>query len=295
MKNKSKTDQSSLVYPVRLSNEKEVIDWVAEISSGNESSIRTKLRREFEQPGANVVQAFSETSLEPYVWSEGFIKFYEQTDAFIYELIIWNRNSIKRRMRSYIEQYLADHEKKGLNILCISDGLGIDSFYLAQAGHKVTYYEMPGYSHSFARKLFSLAKADINTVSGCDQIPCESFDVLICLDVLEHIPDVPAFLRQFTGYLRSGGLFFVHAPFYMIHPAHPTHLKLNRKYSGNLRLYSQNGLRLISGQFFWNPLVFAKTSDDIKPRLRSAIRILTIQLAGFYLALGRLSNLPSAD
>lgn len=287
-----KSDRLPFVYPMSLSDEKDVVDWIARITSRDESSIRSRLYLEFENPGANVVRAFAQAGLETHVWNADLAHFYEQTDAFIYELVFWNTNSVKRRMRRWIANYLVRCERPGSSILSVGDGLGIDSFYLAQAGHRVTYYEVPGFTHSFASRLFKLGSAGISVVTNHAQVPRESFDAILCLDVLEHIPDVPGFIAQLAGYLRSGGLFFVHAPFYMIHPAYPTHLRANRKYSGSLRPFHQCGLRLVDGEFFWNPLVFEKGSKDLEPRTCSTARIFALHLAGLYLALGRFSNLP---
>lgn len=278
--------------PRQLRDENKIVKWIAEVTSKDESSIRTRLRREFENPGTNVAQAFAETGLEPYVWSEGLKRFYEQTDAFMYELLIWNRNRIKRRMRRWVAKYLEKNESKSLKILSIGDGLGFDSLYLAQAGYKVTYYEVSGYTQSFACRLFTDADAEVTVVSNITRIPAESFDAILCLDVLEHVPDVPAYVDRLAGYLRPGSIFIVHAPFYMIHPANPTHLKANRRYSGSLDPYQQCGLRLINGEFGWNPLVFEKISNSVSPRPRSAARILVLRLAGLYLSLGRFSILP---
>jgi len=292
MASKSKRIKLPSALPGQLRDENEVVNRIADVTSQDESSIRTRLRREFEKPGTNLAQAFTETGLEPYVWSNGLVRFYEQTDAFMYELVIWNRNRIKRRMRRWVAKYLAKHEPHSFNILSIGDGLGFDSLYLAQAGHKVTYYEVPGYTQSFACRLFADADAEITVVSDLAQIPAEAFDAILCLDVLEHVPDVPAFVSQLTGYLRPGGFFIVHAPFYMIHPANPTHLKANRRYSGSLRPYRRCDLRLIDGELGWNPLVLEKTSNSANPRPNSAARILALRLTGLYLSLGRFSILP---
>ncbi|MEJ2649072.1 MAG: class I SAM-dependent methyltransferase, partial [Sedimentisphaerales bacterium] len=222
------------------------------------------------------------------------VRFYERTDAFLYELVLWNRNSIKRRMRSYIAKYLAEYKGSSQNVLCVGDGLGFDSFYFAQNGHKVTYYEVPGFSHRFASKLFSLADADIKIASVTEQIRENYFDAVVCLDVLEHIKDVPGFLRQLVDFIHPGGILIAHAPFYMIHPANPTHLKINRKYSGSLALYRDCGLSLINGTFFWNPLIFEKMSNDVKNRKpqRSILGMFSLKLGGLYLSLGRFSTLP---
>jgi len=165
---------------------------------------------------------------------------------------------------------------------------------LTQNGQKVTYFELEGFSHRFATRLFSLADADIKVASRLQEIPAESFDSVVCLDVLEHIRDVPVFLEQLTTYLRPGGILIVHAPFYMIYPSNPTHLKANRKYCGKLDLYSRYGLNLINGRFFWNPLIFEKVSDDTNHRKpqRSAFGMFLLKLGGWYLSIGRFSTLP---
>lgn len=281
-------------FPINLGDEEEVVQWIKEITGKDEITIRENLRKEFERPGANVVEAFNEASLEPYTWSEKLEQFYKQTDAFVYELVLWNRNSVKRRMRSYIAKYLTQYEGTGKNVLCVGDGLGFDSFYFAQKGQNVTYYEVPGFSHRFASRLFSPAGAVIKVASDPKQIQKEYFDAVVCLDVLEHVRDVNAFVKQLVDFIRPGGILIVHAPFYMVHSSNPTHLKANRKYSGNLKLYYQCGLRLINGRFFWNPLVFEKISDDIKPYIpqRSALGLFAIKLGGLYLSLGRFTTLP---
>jgi 2-polyprenyl-3-methyl-5-hydroxy-6-metoxy-1,4-benzoquinol methylase len=294
MKSQSNKEEPSLVFPINLGNEEEVVQWISEITGSDELTIRENLRKEFEQPGSNVAKAFAETKLEPYIWSEELVRFYERTDAFLYELVLWNRNSIKRRMRSFIAKYLAEYEGTGKKVLCVGDGLGFDSFYLVQNGQKVTYYEVPGFSHRFASRLFSPAGNEIKIASNPDQIPSEHFDAVICLDVLEHVKDAQAFIRQLAGFLRPGGILIVHAPFYMIHPSNPTHLKANRKYSGSLKLYTDCGLKLINGRFFWNPLIFEKVLEGIKPhpQQRSALGLFGIKLGGLYLSLGRFTILP---
>jgi len=293
MPNSVQNNIDKFEFPINLGNEDEVVQWISDITSKDENTIRENLRKEFEQSGANVVEAFSESKLEPYTWSKGLVEFYEKTDAFIYELVLWNRNSIKRRMRSYISKYINEHEGNGKNVLCVGDGLGFDSFYFAQKGQNVTYYEVEGFSHRFASRLFSPTEGAIKVASKPEEIQKDNFDVVVCLDVLEHVKDVEAFIKQLVSFIRPGGILIVHAPFYMIHPSNPTHLKENRKYSGNLEIYRKFGLSLINGKFFWNPLVFEKVVGEQKHKTQlSTWGNIAIKLGGLYLSLGRFSTLP---
>lgn len=276
--------------PEQLRDEGKIVSWIAELTGQPETSVRTRLREEFENPGTNVGRAFGETGLEQYVWSDGLARFYEQTDAFLYELVIWNRNKLKLRMRRWIGKYLTKVKEEGLDVLSIGDGLGFDSAYLAQAGHRVTYFEVPGYTESFARKVFAECGQDITVLTDQSQIATGAFEAVICLDVLEHVPYPPGYVEVIAGYLRPGGHLIVHKPFYMIHPSNPTHLKANRKHSGSLSLYTRHNLRLVDGKSGWNPIALQKTSGDSPSRFSA--KILRLKAIGLYLALGRFSMVP---
>jgi SAM-dependent methyltransferase len=278
--------------PEQLRNEEKIVSWIVELTRQPQASVRSRLREELDNSGTNVARAFCETGLEPYVWNDGLTRFYEQTDAFLYELVIWNRNKLKRRMRRWIAKHLAGSEKRTLDILSIGDGLGFDSAYLARAGHRVTYFEVPGYTESFARKVFAECGENVTVVTEQSDIALEAYDAVVCLDVLEHVPDPPRFVEVIAGYLRPGGRLIVHAPFYWIAPSNPTHLKANRRYSGSLSLYEKHNLRLVDGEPGWNPIVLQKIVSDSPRRLRLTPKLLGLRLAGWYLALGRFSILP---
>ena len=117
------------------------------------------------------------------------------------------------------------------------------------------------------------------------------YDVVICLDVLEHIPNPPKYVKKLTNYLRQGGRLIVHSPFYMIHPNYPTHLKDNRQYSGRLALYTKNNLALVDGEITWNPIVFEKIEEN-KIYRHFNLKIFCLIIASCYLSIGRFSSKP---
>jgi len=280
--------------PDQLRNRDKIVAWIAEITNQTTDSVLARLKKEFDSPGSNVAQAFADTQLAPYLWTDAMQQFYESTDSFLYELVIWNRNKLKRRMRRWVATYLTQTSAQPLDILSIGDGLGFDSAYLAKLGHRVTYFEVPGYCESFARKVFAESDTPITVLTDPQTIPHGAFDTVVCLDVLEHVPAPSDFVRQLVDYLRPEGKLLVHAPFYMIHPSNPTHLKANRTFSGRLSLYTDLSLKLIAGEIFWNPLVFQKPSDRRSTSCPFTPALLVLRLTGLYLALGRFSLLPFA-
>jgi SAM-dependent methyltransferase len=278
--------------PAYFKDEEKIVKWLSQLTNKSPMLVRSRLRKEWDSPGINVSDAMHQSGLEPHTWTGKLTEFYSQTDAFLYELIVWNLNKRKRRMRRRIGKYLYKNLGQHLNILTVGDGLGVDSIYLTRAGHHVTYIETSAYAQAFAKKLFADYAKDINILDDPNQIPKNSYDVVICLDVLEHVPDPPEFVKTITSYLKLNGHLIVHAPFFQIHPNTKTHLKSNRKYSGSLRLYEKHGLKLVGGEPTWSPIALKKISGRENGYSSYKPKLLALRLAGLYLALGRFTILP---
>ena len=137
--------------------------------------------------------------------------------------------------------------------------------------------------------MFERTGADIGVLTDPAAIPHEAYDAITCFDVLEHVPDPPAFVKMLAGYLRPGGLLYVSAPFFMILPWYPTHLRSNRQYAGSLKMYRDAGLEFAGGNWSWYPLVLQKPGGDAPPQspfVSLAMRLTaTVQLAGRVTAL----------
>lgn len=281
-----------------LTNAAFIARLIGEVTHRPPAEVLPRLRREFESPGSTVAEEVRHRRITPYVHTEAMDALYSESDAFLYESAVWNRNALKcrmrRRVRTRLEWLRKALGRAALDVLVIGDGPGFDSLDLARAGHNVTYHELPGFQEAFARRLFDECGGDVHIITDRHQIPKHSFDAVICLDVLEHVDDPPAVVRSLVDYLRPEGMFIAHAPFYMIHPAYPTHLRRNRRFSGRLNLYRDAGLRLVHGTIGWNPLVFVRDGATVSlPRLRGARR-LAIFAAGAYFRIGRRTALPFA-
>ncbi|MHC5111729.1 MAG: class I SAM-dependent methyltransferase [Planctomycetota bacterium] len=271
---------------------KQVVSWISEITGESQDKVAVRLREEYDSPGLNVSRGLNEAGVAPFIWCDGMAQFYEKTDGFLYELVIWNLNGLKASMRNAVMRHVNAATPGPAKVLNIGDGLGIDTVEMAEQGHHPTYFELPGFTQSFARKVFAQSGHDITMLSDDGDIPKEGFDAVVCLDVLEHVPDPPSFVEMLTGYLRPGGRLIIHETFLWIHPSNPTHLAASRKYSGDLSLYRRCGLCLVDGQLAWDPIVFVKPADGFKPPSALSPRLVKVRLAGLIMALGRFSVLP---
>src|SRR5262249_32871602 len=111
-------------------------------------------------------------------------------------------------------------------VLLYGDGIGTDSLALAQLGHQVTYFDLPGITSSFARFRFGREgmHRQITCLQSAAAIPVEAFDVVVCIEVLEHLPDPISAMRTIYQALRFGGIALITESFHSVGPDYPSHL-----------------------------------------------------------------------
>ena len=249
-----------------------------------EGEVRRLLDAERRRPGSTVAADLRRRGVAPHEWSDGMLEFYEESDAFVFELVGWNRQRFKRSMRAWSRRFASERGR----VLCHGDGLGLDAAALALDGHDVTYFEFPGPSERYARRVFDRLGVDVRIVTDPAGIG-GGYDLVTSFDVLEHVPDPRASAAELAGLLRDGGALLVHAPFYLVLRPYPTHLRPNRRFAGTTRLYERAGLTLVGGNALWNPLALRKGPAPAAPAALARLRAV-----GLALRLGRHTSLPFA-
>jgi 2-polyprenyl-3-methyl-5-hydroxy-6-metoxy-1,4-benzoquinol methylase len=274
-----------------------LVKLISTISGVAEEDVAEQLWREHQDIGCSVAAELKRKGIRPYEWSAELLDFYRETNSFLYETTVWNRSPEKNEMRRWIANYLAAKDGKPQRILTFGDGLGFDSLYLTQAGHQVDYHDVSADGGSFAARLFRDFNADVRILNNAEDVVDDTYDAVVCLDVLEHVPSPPELVNKLARAIRPGGNFIVHAPFWYVAPAVATHLRSNKKYSGDIaKLYAPCGLVPVDGQLFLNPLVLRKsgqrsaaetTSVTTRGGVPTAIRI-----GGMLLKTARICNWP---
>lgn len=188
------------------------------------------MEQEIRKPGGSVARAWERA--RPLTSSE-ITRFYQETYSYLYDLAVNHCSSARKRVwRSVAER--VSLLGSGLSLLCYGDGIGTDSLALASVGHLVTYYDLPGITSRFAA--FRIEREGfggrIRMLSDAPSIPRGAFDAVICIEVLEHLPDPLGVMRELVSYARVGGRILLTESFGSIGADYPSHLPGNAAYAG---------------------------------------------------------------
>jgi len=100
-------------------------------------------------------------------------------------------------------------KKSNLQVLDLGSATGGNTLHIASLGHIVTSAEFSDIGIQIQRsKGIQVVRADARKLPFED----ESFDVVICLDVMEHIEEDFLVISEISRVLRSGGRFLISVP-----------------------------------------------------------------------------------
>ena len=139
---------------------------------------------------------------------------------------------------------------KGLKIL--DAGAGEQQYkkyctHLEYTSQDFCQYEGTGDSAGLQTGTFDTSQIDI--VSDIASIPCEAktFDVILCTEVLEHVPYPDKAIKELTRLLKNGGTLIITAPFNSLTHYAPFHF-----YSGFNKYFYQ---KILEGDYEIKELV----------------------------------------
>lgn len=160
--------------------------------------------------------------------------------------IIGKKNFTYRTVVRILSEFIK--EEKRLDILDFGCGVGTISFYLASLGNSVTSLDISDNAISLAKvnaSIFNFNKGSVNFFcleKGFEKISKKLFDLIICIEVIEHIKDDKKTLEFLARHLKNNGFLILSVP----NKNAPLHrLKLTRKFDekvGHLRRYEISSL-----------------------------------------------------
>jgi len=191
---------------------------------------------------------------------EEILNFYRSTDLYIWDLMQWHASNARRPYWEALA-YVTEHHPAAAGWGRVCDfgcGIGTDGLFLASYGYAVTLVDVDSAVLRFARHRFErrgLKAAFIESQSALPELR-GTYDVVVCFDVFEHLPDPLEAVRRLVGALRDGGLLVQQGSF-GDGGDHPCHLGDGVARFGGLKWHihlARFGLRKVT------ELVYRKTS-----------------------------------
>jgi len=129
--------------------------------------------------------------------------------------VLSEKNFTYRTVLAVINETI--HDDREIKILDYGCGVGAVSLFLADRGNDVIGIDISGKAVKTANKsaeLMQLAEQAIfyTVDKGIKKIKNQKFDLIICIEVIEHVEDDKGLLSYFARLLKKGGLLIISTP-----------------------------------------------------------------------------------
>ncbi len=242
---------------------------IAKVAGLTEPEVQRRIDADRQAPGQAVMADCRRFDVVPFTATAATDRLYRDGVSFAIELAATCQDGARQEMATFIlSRLVCETARRPLRVLALGDGIGIDTLRLLGAGLDVDYIDFDSsLTARVARENFEQFLVAPGPATGrvrvirnpADETP---YDAVVCLEVIEHVPDPDAFLQMLSSALAPAGLLFISECFDGVRDHWPTHLHGNEGYSGLLpAMAREHGLLLDD----WNPAPFGKPYVLRKP------------------------------
>jgi dTDP-4-dehydrorhamnose reductase len=199
----------------------------------SENAVLQKLLRGFVRLHQEVTADFNQVNPDTDI---ELLEWYRWTDSYIWELTAYHLDegfNYSGMCQGIVDRLRTDQAKR---VLCLGDGIGTLTLALRQAGINAVYHDLKNsQTAAFAQFRFWMHTGEVGESILTDgwrpRFNCEKFETIICFDFLEHMTDVPTWMRTIKDLLCPGGVALFQNAFGIgSEGSIPMHLKRNDRY-----------------------------------------------------------------
>lgn len=234
-----------------------------------------------------VIQEAKHFGVTPHQYDDKMEQLYKEGYGLIIEtMVFWASHERQLWIQQAIERIRLYAQKNArgfddLAILMLGDGTGNDSLELVINGFKINYFDIPGSkTYDFATKRFAhydLIGDRVNLISDYNSCLTSQYDIVLSFEVLEHLTDPIAAIRDINFMLKPDGIAIITEAFSAVFDNFPTHLKSNLKFVNQTPfIFLQNKMLLTwysqKSFFKFKPMEFVKKEKISLPDFISLLK-----------------------
>ena len=220
----------------------EIVSEIVQYSGLPQAEVEERVWMQALEPGWNVIQDANRFGVMRFQFDEKMIRLYTDGDGFIFDsLVFWSKPSRRLWIQHALDRIQIYAKRtsiplENLKILMHGDGPGNDSLFLANNGLHIDYYDVPGSkTFNFALKRFQNSgvwQRSIHPIYDYQDCLRGQYDVVLSFEVLEHLPNPLAAIKDIHSALKVGGIAIITEDFGDLASYLPTHLRSSAKYFG---------------------------------------------------------------
>lgn len=233
----------------------EIVEEIVRFTAMSRVEVQDRVEHELAQMGWTVQQDIQRFQVTPHVYDAHMEQLYRESYGFVFAtLIFWARPKRQLWIQRAAERIRFHALRLGVrcdevSILMFGDGSGNDSLQLVREGFRVQWFELPGSKiYDFSLKRFNahgLIPDSVQPLTHYDQVLATRYDVVLCFEVLEHLPDPESAIADMAKVLKPGGIALITEAFKALEANHPTHLVSNARFDGTTPfLFLEHGFKL---------------------------------------------------
>lgn len=256
----------------------DIVDEIVQFTNIPRAEAEHRVWMQAIDPGCNVCEDARRFGVTPHEYDDCMARLYRDGNGFIFETMVfwakpmrhpWTGTALDR-IRAYMQR--TGRPADQIDILVLGDGGGNDSLFLADRGFRVHYFDVPGSrTYEFAMRRFEhYGLLGDRIVAMPDYEAClgHPYDVVVCFEVLEHLPDPLRAIADLHVMLKPGGIALITEDFGDIIDQLPTHLRSSSHLLGRTPFL-----------FLANRLVLAWYSRDLLFKPMEFVKVERVQLA----------------
>lgn len=252
---------------------------IAAVARLSLEDVQARIAADKLHPGRAVMDDCRHFDVVPFTATARTDTLYREGVGFAIELAATHDDEARLGMSAFmLARLFSEAARRPLRTLALGDGIGIDTLRLIDAGLDVDYID---YDSSLTARVarqnfdsyFGSPEAGPPAHAGRVRVIADAaleapYDAVVCLEVIEHVPDPVGFLKMLSDRLAPGGLLFISECFDGVRDHWPTHLQSNEDFAALLPLMGREfGLVLddCSPTPFGKPYVLRKLDPAAAP------------------------------